>query len=219
MSPTETNPRLNTNMDALLSKLYSIHLLERPRFQIYLISSLTDYFFKDSPRELFELLMKLEYSWRLALHAPYGEENEVILSSVVGYNENVLPESFSIPTGPVHDDGPNPIAVASSAALLAQSAGGPPYDQAEEIADQYYSRGWNEGRNALREEILGPDAKKAIQELIINHRLKKSASGRLVCACNRGSEDAVDWSIHVRVRIMNYLRNEFISQADARDKA
>jgi hypothetical protein len=184
-------------MDALLSKLYVMRILQAPRFQIYLITSLVDHFFSESPRELFELLMKLEYSWRLALHAPYGEENEVILSSVVGYNENELPQSITLAAGePI----PTPNAI----------------NDAEDAA---YERGWATGRDALREELLGADAKKAIQELIINHRLKKSASGRLVCACNRGSEDAVDWSIHVRVRIMNYLRNEFISQADARDKA
>jgi hypothetical protein len=188
-------------MDALLSKLFVMRILQAPRFQIYLITSLIDRFFHDSPRELFELLMKLEYSWRLSLHAPYGEENEVMMTSVVGYNEAVKAEE------PVYYSSEDPAFAAKEE------------DHSEEVADEYYHRGWNEGRNALREEILGDDAKRAIQELIINHRLKKSASGRLVCACNRGSEDAVDWSIHVRVRIMNYLRNEFISQADARDKA
>lgn len=185
MSPHSQNPRLNTSMDALVSKLTKMAFLQPQHFRYYLVTTLIDRWFRSSPRELFQVLMYTEYAWRLSLRVGMEEENEAMV-------------------------------------LLATSAGGPDEvdplkgeDHSEEIADQYYHRGWEEGRNALREEALGDEAKRAIQEIIIQHRLKKTSTGRLACACNRGSDSPVDWATHVSLRIKNYLRNEFISQTEA----
>lgn len=172
MTNDNSSPYLNLRVDALLSKLYSMSFLQSPRFQMYLIDRLISKWFPNSPRELFEIMMKAEYKWRLALNAPYDVENDRMSSSVVGYSEQ-------------HDDPPK---------------GVPTYEQ-----------GYNDGWRALQEKSLGDDAKKAIQDILITHRLKKSASGRMVCACNRGSDDVADWSVHVRIRILNYLKNEFVS--------
>lgn len=176
-------------MDALVSKLTKMAFLQPQHFRYYLVTTLIDRWFRSSPRELFQVLMYTEYAWRLSLRVGMEEENEAMIAE---------------------------------AALGPQSAGGSDEpeplkgdDHSNEIADQYYSRGWEEGRDALREEALGDEAKKAIRQILIDHRLRKTSTGNLACACNRGADNPVDWATHVSLRIKNYLRNEFISQTEA----
>lgn len=180
MTSNNSNPRLHLGMDALKSKLYGISFLQKSNFRMDLVNSLVDTWFRNSPRELFQLMMMVEYKWRSSLNANYENENEALMAmakeSVAGFSTG----------GNVYPD-----------------------DHSEEIADTYYKRGWDEGRENLKDEILGDATKIAIKGIISDHRMRKSVGGLPTCNCMRGVDGVDDWANHVALRVMNYLKNEF----------
>lgn len=224
MTGDNSNPRLNLSMDALLSKLQNMRFLQEPRFRMYLIDSLISKWFLDSPRELFEIMMKAEYKWRLALHAPYDTENEAMTSSVVGYSERtpgcICPIAwFGIipPPCPIHNPATAVVVTHTSTnfpiepqAPSGAREGDPPPTRVSDALDWRHHPDEADAVLNKLTDLMSEQTKKAIQDMLVAHRLRMSASG-MVCSCMRKVLKPEDWAAHVSVRIMNYLRNEFKS--------
>jgi hypothetical protein len=72
-------------MDALVTKLVDMRLLQPNHFRVYLVNTLIDRWFHRQPRELFQIMMATEYKWRIALHVSMEDENDVMIRASEAY--------------------------------------------------------------------------------------------------------------------------------------